>query len=176
MVVKKKITKEMKELKSKKSKAVKEEVEEDEGGTSLDDAFADDSGVEYAESKPTKVKKKGEGLDDEELEEELDEVEEMVGSAEVDREDVQVKSSKPVGKVKKGDKIKIDGVEYTVDAHYVLIKHPSNNEMAIEIFNPKTDMDYQVRYFDDNVEATIDFYELQGEIMFVKKPFKKIEW
>ena len=67
-------------------------------------------------------------------------------------------------------------MEYEVDAHYVLIEHPSNKEMAIEVFNPKTDMDYQIRYFDDQVESTIDFYELQGEIMFMRKPCKKIEW
>ena len=47
--------------------------------------------------------------------------------------------------------------------------------MAIELFDPKTDKDYQIRYFDDQVERTIEFYELQ-EIMFLKRPVKKIEW
>ena len=112
-----------------------------------------------------------------ELERELDEIEEGVGgSGDELKRDIQLKASKPASKVKKGDKIKVDGVEYEVDAHYVLMEHPSNKEMAIEIFNPKTNMDYQIRYFDDQVESTIDFYELQGEIMFMKKLCKKIEW
>jgi hypothetical protein len=130
-----------------------------------------------AKTKKTKEKAQ-KGISEKELERELEEVEEEVGGApgdEVDR-DITVKASKPISKVKKGDRVKVDGVEYEVDSHYVLIKHPSNNEMAIEVFNPKTDLDYQIRYFDDQVETTIDFYELQGEIMFVKKPCKKIEW
>lgn len=125
-----------------------------------------------------KKSKKAEGkISGEELDREISEIEEKFGVAgdEIKR-DIQVKASKPVSKVKKGDKIKVDGVEYEVDAHYVLMEHPSNKEMAIEVFNPKTNMDYQIRYFDDQVEATIDFYELQGEIMFMRKLCKKIEW
>ena len=116
------------------------------------------------------------GISEKELDKELDEIEEKFegGDEEVKR-DIVVKASKEISKVKKGDKIKVDGVEYEVDAHYVLMEHPSNKEMAIEVFD-KTDKDYQVRYFNDQAEATIDFYELQGEIMFMKKPFKKIEW
>lgn len=125
-------------------------------------------------SKKVVGKKEGK-ISEKELDRELDEIEEKFeGSNEEDRE-IQVKASKDISKVKKGDKIKIDGIEYEVDSHYVLIDHGTTKEMAIEVFD-KNDRDYQVRYFNDQIERTIDFYELQGEIMFMKKPFKKIEW
>ena len=128
-------------------------------------------------NKMPKKSKKIEGkISEKELEKELDEVEEKFEGGNEAESDIIVKASKPISKVKKGDKIKVDGVEYEVDNHYVLMKHPSNNEIAIEVFNPKTGVDYQIRYFDDQVESTIGFYELQGEIMFVKKPCRKIEW
>ena len=111
-----------------------------------------------------------------ELENEVSEIEnEFEGGMDEIKRDIVVKASKDISKIKKGDKIKVDGVEYEVDAHYVLIEHPANKEMAIELFD-KNDKDYQIRYFDDQVESTIDFYELQGEIMFMRKPCKKIEW
>jgi len=121
-----------------------------------------------------KAKKEGK-ITEKELDKELDEIEEKFeGSGEIKRA-IKIKASKDISKVKKGDKIKVDGVEYEVDAHYALIEHPANKEMAIEVFD-KNDKDYQIRYFNDQAEGTIDFYELQGEIMFVKKPFSKIEW
>ena len=121
-------------------------------------------------------KKKKEGkVTEKELSRELDEIEEKLEGADEVKRDIKIKASKDISKVKKGDKIKVDGVEYEVDAHYVLIDHGTTKEMAIEIFD-KNDRDYQIRYFSDQAEATIDFYELQGEIMFVKKPFSKIEW
>jgi len=123
-----------------------------------------------------KAKKEGK-ISEKELDKELNEIEEKFeGSGEEVKRDIKIKASKDISKIKKGDKIKVDGVEYEVDAHYVLIEHPVNKEMAIEVFNPNTGVDYQVRYFNDQVEGTVDFYELQGEIMFVKKSFSKIEW
>lgn len=172
-----------KKIVKKTAKPKKEEVaEEEEGGVSLDDAFGDDSDVEYAKPKPKKEKKK-KGMSQEEMDEELDEAEEeaeeigekVSGEAEVGEREITFKTSKPISKVKKGDKIKIDGIEYEVDEHYVLIDHNSTKEMAIELFNPKTDKDYQLRYFDDQAESTLDFYEL-AEILYLKRPFKKIEW
>jgi len=47
--------------------------------------------------------------------------------------------------------------------------------MAIEMFDPKTDNDYQLRYFSDRVEDSVEFFELE-EIMYNKKDVKKIEW
>src|SRR3989344_5557627 len=155
----------------------KKKSDEDEG-LSLDDAFGDDDGVEYAESKPRKKKKSDESGEDEKLEEELDDeldkIERNEGGLSVEQGDYELKSSKPVANLKKGDKIKIDGKEFTVDAHYVLIDHKTTKEMAIEIFDGD-DRDYQLRYFNDQVDSTIEFYELK-EILYVKKTFKKIEW
>lgn len=172
MVKFKKVKKEL----NKKKKKVKEE-----SGASVDDAFADDSDVVYAPTKPRKEKKKG--LNSKEIEEELDMAEEEAeeigenvnGEGEIGQKEITFKTSKPISKVKKGEKIKIDEVEFEVDSHYVLIDHGTTKEMVIEIFNPKTDKDFQLRYFDDQVESTLDLYELQ-EILYVKKPFKKIEW
>lgn len=166
-----------KEKKAKLVKAVKEEQEDEhEGGASLDDAFGDDDDVEYAPAKPKKEKKKKKEDDedlDEEIEEELDEIQHATSSAE--RGEIQLTASKPIAKLKKGDKITIDGKTYEVDAHIVLIDHGSTKEMAIEIFNAETDKDYQLRYFDDQVESTLDLYELQ-EILYVKRSFKSIKW
>jgi len=156
--------------KEKKAKPKKEEAGEDEseGGMSLDDAFGDDEDVVYAEAKPAKTKKKD--LDDE-LEEEIEELEKASNGFE--QGEYTIKASKPISKVKKGDKIRIDGKEYEVDAHYVLIDHGATKEMALEIFSGEKD--YQIRYFDDQIEKTLEFYELQ-EILYVKKPFNKVEW
>ena len=151
-------------VKKKKEEPKEEEEpeeEKDEGGMSLDDAFGDDEDVEYAESKPKKLKVK--------------KVEEKPVAVSNSDEEIQIKSSKPVAKLKKGDKVKIDGKELEVDAHYILIDHGSTKEMAIELFDPKADKDYQLRYFSDQVERSLEFYELQ-EIMYVKKGCKKVEW
>ena len=88
---------------------------------------------------------------------------------------VKIKASKDIGKVKKGDKIKVDGLELEVDAHVVMINHGDTKEMAIELFDKK-DNDYQIRYFDDRVEESLEFYELQGELMYTKKDINKVEW
>lgn len=175
----KKSVKSVKKEKPSKKKIEEEEVEENEGGASLDDAFADDEDVSYAESKPKKEKKKKDEEDDldeelEEAEEEVEAVSNAVNGGESISNDYSIKASKPISKVKKGDKIKIDDKEYEVDSHYILIDHKTTKEMAIEIFD-KFDKDYQLRYFDDQVESTMEFYELQ-EIMYIKKPFSKVEW
>ena len=92
----------------------------------------------------------------------------------IEKSSVEIKASKPLLQVKKGDKMFIDGNEYEVDAHYVLIDHGGTNEMAIELFNTNEE-EVQLRYFNDQVESTLELYELE-EIMYLKKPMKKIEW
>ena len=151
-----------------KNKKTKEEKEKHEGGASLDDAFGDDEDVEYAKPKPRKENKNKKGEDEEELEEELDEIQNSASQG-VERGNVGVKQSKPVSK------IKIDGRVYEVDAHYLLMDHGNTKEMAVEVFDPQTDREFQLRYFSDQVEATIDLYELQ-EILYIKRAFKKVEW
>jgi ribosomal 50S subunit-recycling heat shock protein len=89
---------------------------------------------------------------------------------------IKVKSSKPIAEIKKGDKIKVDSLNLEVDAHVVMIEHSkTTKEMAIEIFDKKTDKDYQIRYFSDNAEESIQFYELK-EIVYNPVEVKKIEW
>ncbi len=129
-----------------------------EEGVSLDDAFADDEGIEYAKTKPKKT------------------IQKISKSEQIDESvEIKIKSSKPIEKIKKGDKIKIDSLTLEVDAHVLLMDHGTTKEMAIELFDPKTDKDYQIRYFDDQVNRTLEFYELE-EIIYNKVPFEKIEW
>ncbi|MDP3881740.1 MAG: hypothetical protein Q8Q31_02580 [Nanoarchaeota archaeon] len=162
---------------TKNSKEVKKE--EANSGMDLDDAFADDEDVEYGESKPRKQKKKKE----EDLEEELDDAEEDLeelekienGGEELGDSEVTIKASKAVSAIKKGDKVRVDDKQLEVDAHYVMIDHGKTKEMAIELFDPNADKDYQLRYFSDQVETSLEFYELQ-EILYVKRKVSKVEW
>ncbi len=89
---------------------------------------------------------------------------------------VTIKSSKPITELKKGDKIKINSLNLEVDANIVLMDHKTSKEMAIECFDPKTDKDYQLRYFSDRLEESLEFYELD-EIVYNKvDEIKKIQW
>ncbi|MEK6889841.1 MAG: hypothetical protein AABW82_04815 [Nanoarchaeota archaeon] len=172
MVAKKTKKKEVKVNSKKLKKDIKAIEEEKNSGSDLDDAFADDDNVEYAESKPKKPSK----ISKEELEEELDEAEEVSNSGGgEERGEIVMNASKPISKVKKGDKVSVDGKQLEVDAHYCLIDHGSTKEMAIELFDPKDDKDYQLRYFDDQVKETLDFYELQ-EILYLKRAFTKVSF
>lgn len=89
---------------------------------------------------------------------------------------VVIKASKPIAKVKKGDVIKVDGKSYEVDSHYLLIDHGRTKEMTIELFDPKTDVDFQLRYFEDQVETTLEFYELVKGVMYESREIQKVEW
>jgi hypothetical protein len=88
---------------------------------------------------------------------------------------VKVKGLEKLKKVKKGDKVKVDGKVYEVDAHYVLIDHGHCKEMALEIFDPKTDKDFQLRYFDDNIEESMQLYELK-EIVYDEVDIESVEF
>lgn len=86
-----------------------------------------------------------------------------------------IKASKPLDKIKQGDIITVDGKKYHVDTQYVMIDHGRTKEMAIELYDDK-DEDFQVRYFADQVEATLQFYELVKGVMYEQREIKKIEW
>jgi hypothetical protein len=89
---------------------------------------------------------------------------------------VKIKASKPITELKKGDNITVDSLKLEVDAHLVLIDHGKTKEIAIECFDPKKDKDYQLRYFSDRLEDSLEFYELD-EIVYNKvDEVKKIEW
>lgn len=85
------------------------------------------------------------------------------------------KQSKPLTGVKKGEFITVNGKKLEVDAHYVFEDYKTTKEMLIELFDPKTDKDYQLRYFDDQVKETLKFYELK-EIVYDEVEIEKIEW
>lgn len=86
-----------------------------------------------------------------------------------------VKQSKALTDVKKGDFVTVNGKKLEVDAHYVFEDYKTTKEMLIELFDPKTDKDYQIRYFDDQVKETLKFYELK-EIVYDEVDIEKIEW
>ena len=88
---------------------------------------------------------------------------------------MKIKSSKPIAQLKKGDKVKINGMQLEVDAHYVFEDYKTTKEMLIELFDSRTDKDYQLRYFDDQVEDTIKFYELKV-IVYEEVELKSLEW
>jgi len=71
---------------------------------------------------------------------------------------VAIKSSKPIAFLEKGDFVVVDGKKLEVDAHYVFEDYKTTKEMLIELFDSKTDKDYQIRYFSDQVEETIKFW------------------
>jgi len=87
----------------------------------------------------------------------------------------EIKASKPISELKKGNNINVDGKSLEVDAHYVFENYGVAKEMLIELFDPKTDKDYQIRYFDNQVEESISFYELKS-IVYEEVEVKKIEW
>ncbi len=149
----------------KQSKKSKKTKKEDEGGLDLDDAFSDDEDVEYAKSKPRKLNIKKEKLGEFGASKGLD----------MERgEHVEVKGTN-IERLKKGDKIKIDGQELEIDAHYIMIDHGTTKEMAIECFDVDKDEDYQIRYFSDNVNNSMEFYKLD-EIIYNRINVKKIEF
>jgi hypothetical protein len=86
------------------------------------------------------------------------------------------KQSKPISELKKGDKIFIDGKAVIVDAHYLFIKHKTTTEMIIEVYSEKTEKDYQIRYFDDQIETSLEFYALENDFQYTRKEVNEIEW
>jgi len=99
----------------------------------------------------------------------IDELDEDVGS------DIQINASKPIAELKKGDKVKVDSLTLEVDTHEVMIDHGATKEMSIDLFDPKTDKDYQIRYFVDQVERSLEVYRLE-EILYDRMDVKRVEW
>ncbi len=87
-----------------------------------------------------------------------------------------LKKSKPISELKNSDRIFINGKEMVVDSHFLFIDHKTTKEMIIEFFNPENEREYQLRYFDDQVDTSIEIYELQGDFQYIKRQPKTIEW
>ena len=86
------------------------------------------------------------------------------------------KQSKPLGDLKEGDKFFINGKEMRVDKQYLFIDHKTMKEMIIEIFNEANEREYQVRYFSDQIESSIEIYELLEDFEYVRREPKTVAW
>ena len=86
------------------------------------------------------------------------------------------KQSKVIGKLVEGDKIWINGKEMRVDNQYLFKDHGEMKEMIVEVFNVENEREYQIRYFDDQVESSIEVYELIGDFQYVMREPKTIAW
>lgn len=86
------------------------------------------------------------------------------------------KQSKNIGDLKNGDSLWINGKEMKIDKQYLFQNHGKMKEMIIEVFNPDNEREYQIRYFDDQIESSIEIYELQGDFQYVKREPKTIAW
>jgi len=86
------------------------------------------------------------------------------------------KQSKPISKIGEGDSVWINGKEMKVDKHFLFHDHKNTKEMIIEVYNPENEREYQVRYFDDQVETSLEIYELVGDFQYVKREPKTISW
>ncbi len=86
------------------------------------------------------------------------------------------KRSKAIGELGEGDKVWINGKEMVVDKQYLLQDHGAMKEMIVEVFNVENEREYQVRYFDDQVESSIEVYELVGDFQYVRREPKTISW
>jgi len=84
--------------------------------------------------------------------------------------------SKPLMELKEGDSFFINGKEMKVDKQFLFLEHKDTNEMIIEIYNPKNEREYQVRYFDDQVESSLEVYELVGDFEYVRREPKTVSW
>lgn len=88
---------------------------------------------------------------------------------------MQIKASKPITKLAQGDIVTVDGKKYHVDSQVLLIDHGKTKEMAVELYDD-ADVDYQLRYFSDQIEETLEFYELVKGVMYQKKLAEKASW
>ncbi|MGK0209620.1 MAG: hypothetical protein ACI83O_000900 [Patescibacteria group bacterium] len=86
------------------------------------------------------------------------------------------KQSKPITDVTEGDKVYINGKEMIVDKQFVFIEHKETKEMIIEFYNVENDREYQLRYFADQVEASLEVYELVEDFQYTKREPKTVAW
>lgn len=86
------------------------------------------------------------------------------------------KQSKPISELKEGDKLWINDVEMIIDNHFLFVDHGNTKEMIIEFYNPEKEREYQLRYFDDQVETSIEVFELLEDFQYFKREPKSISW
>ena len=86
------------------------------------------------------------------------------------------KKSKPLIELKEGDKISVNGKEMIVDKQYLFIDHGITKEMIIEFYNKESEREYQMRYFEDQQDSSIEIYELQGDFQYTRREPKTLAW
>lgn len=86
------------------------------------------------------------------------------------------KQSKPLVELKEGDSFFINGKEMRVDKQYLFQDHGEMKEWIIEMFNEANEREYQVRYFDDQVENSIEIYELIEDFQYIRREPKTVSW
>lgn len=86
------------------------------------------------------------------------------------------KKSKPISELKKGDKLWIQGKAMIIESHFLFIDHKTTKEMIIECYNPDNEREYQVRYFDDQIETSVEVFELLNDFQYVKREPTSIAW
>lgn len=86
------------------------------------------------------------------------------------------KQSKPIGNLKEGDSFFVNGKEMKVDKQFLFQDHDNTKEMIIEVFNPENDREYQIRYFDDQIESSIEMYELLSDFQYTRREPKTLSW
>jgi hypothetical protein len=86
------------------------------------------------------------------------------------------KQSKPISQLKEGDKIWIQGKEMIIESNFIFIDHKTTKEMIIDCYNSENEREYQVRYFDDQVETSIEVYELLNDFQYVIREPTSISW
>lgn len=84
--------------------------------------------------------------------------------------------SKPIADLKEGDKLYINGKEMIVDNHFLFMDHKTTKEMIVEFYNPTNEREYQLRYFDDQVESSAEVYELVNDFQYMKREPKSVSW
>ena len=87
-----------------------------------------------------------------------------------------LKKSKTLMKIKEGDQISVNGKEMIVDKQYLFMDHGKTKEMIIEFYNKESEREYQMRYFDDQGESSIEIYELQGDFQYTRREPKTLAW
>lgn len=86
------------------------------------------------------------------------------------------KQSKSISELKKGDNLFIQGKKMIIESHFLFMDHKTTKEMIIECYNPENEREYQVRYFDDQVETSIEVYELVNDFQYIKREPTSISW
>jgi len=87
------------------------------------------------------------------------------------------KQSKPIKNLKKGDKVFVDGHELIVVKHFLFMEYKDTNEMILELENKEKTKKYQLRYFEGQLETSLEFYYLMKNFQYVKVDnVKEVYW